>query len=105
MISVSTRHHSIALLLVFFFMQQHLAYSQPKSTPMPENRETADQGTLKIYPVGHATAVLNWNETVIYIDPVGGPDAFTAYPAPDLILITDIHGDHFSLETLQGLAS
>jgi len=53
--------------------------------------------------VAHATAVLNWGETIIYIDPVGGRDAFAAYPAPDLILITDIHGDHFSLETLQGL--
>jgi len=84
-------------------MPQHLAYSQPKSTPMPENRETTDPGILKIYPVAHATAVLNWNETIIYIDPVGGKDAFKAYPAPDLILITDIHGDHFSLETLQGL--
>lgn len=101
--SVSTPHNATALLLLLFFMQQYLAYSQPKSTPMTENRETIHQATLKIYPVAHATAVLNWNETIIYIDPVGGPDAFTAFPAPDLIMITDIHGDHFSLETLQGL--
>lgn len=60
-------------------------------------------GTLEIFPVAHATAVLQWGGTTLYIDPVGGAGAFTAYPPPDLILITDIHGDHFSLETLEGL--
>jgi L-ascorbate metabolism protein UlaG (beta-lactamase superfamily) len=34
---------------------------------------------------------------------VGEASAFAAYPAPDLILVTDIHGDHFSLETLEAL--
>ncbi len=101
--SFSTLQNSTALLFLFFLMQQHMAYSQPKSAPLPENPEAPDQVALEIYPVAHATAVLKWNKTIIYIDPVGGPDAFTAYPAPDLILITDIHGDHFSLETLQGL--
>lgn len=58
---------------------------------------------LKIIPIEHATAVLDWDGTVIYIDPVGGKDAFVNIKEPDLILITDIHGDHFSLETLQAL--
>jgi len=92
-----------SLLLLFFLLQQPSLYAQPKPTPMPEGKGLQDQAAFKIHPVAHATAVLDWNETIIYIDPVGGPDAFKAYPAPDLILITDIHGDHFSLETLQGL--
>ncbi|MGB5314492.1 MAG: MBL fold metallo-hydrolase [Robiginitalea sp.] len=96
-------HTTTSLLLLFFFLQQQSLFSQPKSTAVPEGAGLQDRESLKIYPVAHATAVLDWDETIIYIDPVGGPEAFKAYPAPDLILITDIHGDHFSLETLQGL--
>lgn len=59
--------------------------------------------TIKIIPIEHATTVLEWGAITIYIDPVGGAAAFEAQRQPDLILITDIHGDHFSLETLQGL--
>ncbi|MEX0361314.1 MAG: MBL fold metallo-hydrolase [Allomuricauda sp.] len=58
---------------------------------------------VKIIPIEHATAVLEWNEITIYIDPVGGKKAFEGQKLPDLILITDIHGDHFSLETIQEL--
>ena len=58
---------------------------------------------IKIIPIEHATAVLEWNDIVIYIDPVGGAETFEGQKQPDLILITDIHGDHFSLETLQAL--
>jgi len=59
--------------------------------------------SIDITPIEHATAVLDWDGTIIYVDPVGGKDAFAAVKEPDLILITDIHGDHFSLETLQAL--
>ncbi|PWL39067.1 MBL fold metallo-hydrolase [Flagellimonas aquimarina] len=59
--------------------------------------------TLKIIPIEHATVVLEWKGIIIYIDPVGGIKAFENQKQPDLILITDIHGDHFSLETLQEL--
>ena len=66
--------------------------------------ETSGQpDNVQILPVSHATAVLRWGETTIYVDPVGGADTFAGYPPADLILITDEHGDHFSLETLQGL--
>lgn len=58
---------------------------------------------VKIHPIEHATAVLEWKKFTVYIDPVGGLEKFKPYAEPDLILITDIHGDHFSLETLQAL--
>ncbi|WP_350286027.1 MBL fold metallo-hydrolase [uncultured Croceitalea sp.] len=61
--------------------------------------------TLKIIPITHATAVIQWEAITIYIDPVGGKAAFTGQRQPDLILITDIHGDHFSLETLEELST
>lgn len=55
---------------------------------------------IGIYPVSHATALINWGEEVIYTDPVGGAKAFAGLDEPEIILITDIHNDHLSVETL-----
>jgi len=49
---------------------------------------------LKITPISHATFVLEWDGTVFYIDPTGGAEAFKTMPEEDVILVTDIHGDH-----------
>ncbi|WP_394972229.1 MBL fold metallo-hydrolase [uncultured Croceitalea sp.] len=61
------------------------------------------ENRIKINPIEHATAILEWNNLTIYIDPVGDLDKFKTFSKPDLILITDIHGDHFSLNTLKQL--
>ncbi len=58
---------------------------------------------VEVIPISHATAVLKWKDITIYIDPVGGAEAFEGQEKPDLILVTDIHGDHFSVETLEAL--
>lgn len=61
------------------------------------------KGALTIQPVKHATLVFTWGGKTIYADPDGGAKAFEGLAAPDLILITDIHGDHFNTETLNAL--
>lgn len=71
-------------------------------------RATPDQiktknGTLTIQPIAHSTLVLSWNEKTIYVDPTGGSTAFESIKPADLILITDIHGDHMNTETLTSL--
>lgn len=71
--------------------------------PSPQLIDINNESTVKIIPIEHATAILEWNDITIYIDPIGGSEAFKGHKQPDLILITDIHGDHFSLETLQAL--
>lgn len=72
--------------------------------PLPTLAKTdAQTSEINIIPIEHATTVLEWNDITIYIDPVGGASAFEGQKQPDLILITDIHGDHFSLETLEAL--
>ncbi|HUR45520.1 MAG TPA: MBL fold metallo-hydrolase, partial [Candidatus Saccharimonadales bacterium] len=48
--------------------------------------------------------VLEWNGKTIYVDPVGGTKRFTGFPKPDLILVTDIHGDHMEPPTLKAIA-
>jgi L-ascorbate metabolism protein UlaG (beta-lactamase superfamily) len=39
------------------------------------------------------------------VDPVGGGEAFAGLPSPDLILITDIHGDHLDKPTVAAVAA
>lgn len=58
------------------------------------------KGTLSIQPILHGTVVLTFNNKTIYVDPYGGPKAFEGIAPADLILITDIHGDHLNAETL-----
>jgi len=57
-------------------------------------------GPLVIHPINHATMALSWNGETIYVDPIGGAEAFEGLPAPDVIFLTDIHGDHFDDKTL-----
>lgn len=86
---------SIFYILLFFIAADSFA-----------QRATGDvietsKGPLTIQPVVHASLVLTWNNLTVYVDPAGTKNDFEGLPAPDLVLITDIHGDHFSYETLK----
>jgi L-ascorbate metabolism protein UlaG (beta-lactamase superfamily) len=70
--------------------------------PRPDALPT-QAGDLVIQPINHATLALQWNKKTLYVDPVGGAKAFAGLPAPDVILITHIHADHLSRETLQAV--
>jgi len=61
------------------------------------------KGKLDIQPITHATFVMNYNNNSFYVDPTGGQSAFTGMPKPDVILITDIHGDHCDPKTLDSI--
>jgi len=70
--------------------------------PSPDEIKT-NKGMLTIQPVLHGSLVLTWDNKTIYADPYGGAAAFAGIASPDLILITDIHGDHMDVETLTAL--
>lgn len=70
--------------------------------PSPDVISTP-KGNVTIQPVFHASLVLSFNSTTIYIDPTQGADTYKNMKKPNLILITHIHGDHFDLKTLNGL--
>lgn len=61
------------------------------------------EGEIGINPVLHGSLVITYEGTTIYVDPYGGADLYKAFKAPDMILITDIHGDHYHSETLKGI--
>ncbi len=66
--------------------------------------EAADENGFTINPVEHASMVLNWEGTIIYVDPVGGKEVFSKFTEPDMVLVTDIHGDHLDVPTLEAIA-
>ena len=68
----------------------------------PDTLVTA-KGNIIVQPVFHAALVLEWNGKSIYIDPYNGAGAYKTLKKPDLVLITDIHGDHMDIKTLQAL--
>ncbi|MCX2719454.1 MBL fold metallo-hydrolase [Lentiprolixibacter aurantiacus] len=96
------KYFTIICLVLLCSCKQN-AKTEKSDAVQGDNAAQTETEALKIYPVEHATAVLKWGEHTLYIDPVGGADRFKGYPKPDLILITDFHGDHFNVETLEGL--
>lgn len=62
------------------------------------------KGPLTIHPVQHASFGLKWDGKLLLNDPVGGADKYKDLGAPNLILLTDVHGDHVHVPTLEGLA-
>jgi L-ascorbate metabolism protein UlaG (beta-lactamase superfamily) len=69
------------------------------------DRVATSEGDLIIHPVNHASFVLNWNKLALYNDPVGGGARYAGLPRADLILLTDIHGDHLDVATLKTVAT
>ncbi len=63
-----------------------------------------DGGEIVVHPVGHASFVMETPAGVIYADPVGAAADYADYPAPDLILITHEHGDHYDADILAEIA-
>lgn len=75
--------------------------SEMANTEVIEQPETT--ASLDFTPITHATMVMNYGDETIYVDPTGGKAAFADFKQPTIVLITDIHGDHLSIETLKEL--
>lgn len=88
---------AVAFALVFFTLSAASA-----QRPQADKIETS-KGPLTIQPLNHATLALMWQGKTVCVDPTGGTAMFEGLSTPDLILITDIHGDHFDTKTLEAL--
>lgn len=88
--------------LILTMLVSVVALAANAQHPAPDH-EITKGGQLTIQPVNHATMVLTYQHKNIYVDPVGGADAFKGESAPDMILITDIHGDHLDPKTIDAV--
>jgi L-ascorbate metabolism protein UlaG (beta-lactamase superfamily) len=59
-------------------------------------------GNITITPINHATLQIAHGSHVIDVDPVAQAN-FGSLPAPTLVLVTDIHGDHLDPATVAKL--
>src|SRR5947207_3199256 len=57
-------------------------------------------GPVKITPLNHASTLIEAGGKTIYLDPAK-PVKFSGLPKADLILITDIHGDHMDPDSIK----
>src|SRR5271169_4197892 len=69
-----------------------------KARPVQTFDTTA--GPVKITPVYHASLEIEAGGKIIIVDPAK-PANFAGLPQADLILITDIHGDHMDPDLLK----
>src|SRR5580700_2419696 len=57
-------------------------------------------GPVKITPLYHASTLIEAGGKIIYLDPAK-PAKLSGLPKADLILITDIHGDHMDPDSIK----
>ena len=83
-----------------------------QTTQQTQTFETS-AGPVKITPIYHASALIEAGGKLIYVDPAGklkfgnfppGPVDYNGYRPADLILITDIHGDHMDPAAVAALS-
>jgi len=77
-----------------------LAVSASAQMERPVQTFASSAGPVKITPVYHASLEIEAAGKVIIIDPAK-PANFAGLPQADLILITDIHGDHLDPDLIK----
>lgn len=93
------------VLIVYAYVTDNGLEDEPAASTMEEAEVIQEGGGLTIFPVSHASGVLRTEGRTIVMDPVGDPARFGEMGDPDIILLTDIHGDHLSVETLEALVN
>jgi L-ascorbate metabolism protein UlaG (beta-lactamase superfamily) len=104
MLVTSSSPLALPASLLFLLLVAVSAPSARSADKIDGDHLASSDGDLIIHPINHATFVMRWKDKTIYVDPVGTGKRFDGLPKPDLILVTDIHGDHLSPETLEAVA-
>lgn len=95
------------------FVATALAVSAAAAAAPSDDTIPTSAGTIALHAIHHAALTLTWNGLVILVDPAppqgGTPPAdptaeYKALPAPQLILLTHDHPDHFNVPILQAVS-
>lgn len=65
--------------------------------------ETKDGKNLSIFFIKHSSLVIEYENRLIYVDPVSMFADFTIQPKADVILITHEHADHYDPKAIEAL--
>ena len=85
----------IAILTCSLLALSALGYAGAEPQVFPTSA-----GPVKITPLNHASTLIEAGGKTIYLDPAK-PVKFAGLPKADLILITDIHGDHMDPDSIK----
>ena len=88
-----------SLFLALLFIPVFFSGKAQRSNP---DTIGTKMGPLIVQPIQHASLILTVNGLTIYADP-SGADNFQDLTPPDMILVTDIHGDHFDIKTIDAI--
>jgi L-ascorbate metabolism protein UlaG (beta-lactamase superfamily) len=73
-------------------------------SPQPAAAEfISDDGDVTVNQVRQMSVVIEAPEGVIYTDPTGGGDRYADQPAPDVIVVSHEHHEHYDAATLEDL--
>ena len=86
---------SLTLLFIPVFFSGNAQLSNPDTLG-------TKMGPLIIQPIQHASLILTVHGLTIYADP-SNADNYKGLTPPDIILVTDIHGDHFDIKTVDAV--
>jgi L-ascorbate metabolism protein UlaG (beta-lactamase superfamily) len=85
------------------YLAAALLFATPALAAAPVQNFSTGLGTVRITPIYHATAMIQVGRDIIYIDPAK-PAKIEGLSPADLILITDIHGDHMDPADITALS-
>lgn len=80
------------------------AKADPTNKASGKSSFSSATGTIIVSQVMQMSVVIETPAGVIYTDPTQGKTRYSAYPTPDLILISHEHHEHFDSTTLEQIA-
>lgn len=83
-------------LFIILTMLAAAAAGNALASPPPDNLP-------EIIAISHASAVVEWDEATVFVDPVGAQSRYAPYGTPDIVVLTHIHPDHLSVDTMIGM--
>lgn len=84
---------AILMVVCLLFAMAQFSAAQTQTFP-------TSAGPVKITPLYHASTLIEAGGKTIYLDPAK-PAKLSGLPKADLILITDIHGDHMDPDSIK----
>ena len=88
----------VLMLICSLFALSPLAHTAAAAQVFPTSA-----GPVTITPLNHASTLIEAGGKTIYLDPAK-PVNFSGKPKADLILITDIHGDHMDPDSIKEIS-
>jgi L-ascorbate metabolism protein UlaG (beta-lactamase superfamily) len=101
---------SAVIIIGLFYGLSLFIYNEKQATPISEQTvsellETKNKPlVIDVTPVEHASFGLQFGEVTIYVDPTDA-SGFEGQRDADIILVTDIHGDHLNVDALTQLVT